>query len=99
MSERDCTGGVLDDVRWERGRQERLKLSGKFPMTCADEGITNAERYTILGEEFGEVGHEVNEAIGNPAKLDEVKLRAELVQVAAVCVAWCEAIDRGGAGL
>ncbi len=30
------------------------------------------------------------------AETDSIKLRAELVQVAAVCVAWIEAIDRRG---
>lgn len=38
---------------------------------------------------------EVHEAF---AESDPVKLRAELVQVAAVAVAWCEAIDRRASG-
>ena len=40
----------------------------------------------ILGEEVAEAFDEINE--------DEVALRADLVQVAAVCVAWIQAIDR-----
>lgn len=41
----------------------------------------------ILAEEFFEA----------LAETEPAKLRAELVQVAAVCVAWCEAIDKRGA--
>ena len=44
--------------------------------------MTNAEKYTVLGEEFGEVGHELNEAIGPGKKVDARSLRAELIQVA-----------------
>ena len=90
----DC---VLADIRNERWRQDKLKKDGKFPYTCADDGLTNAERFLVLAEDFGEVSHELNEAIG--ATLARDKLRAELIQVAAVCVAWCEAIDAGGGNL
>lgn len=41
----------------------------------------------ILGEEVGEVAKALNEQ--EPIE----NLRAELVQVAAVCVAWIEALD------
>jgi len=88
---------VLDAIDSERSRQERLKADGKFAHSCADAGISNAERFLVLAEEFGEVGHELNEAIGEGRILNMTKLRTELVQVAAVCVAWCEAIDAGRA--
>ena len=42
----------------------------------------------ILTEETGEVAKEVNEE-------DRVKMRAELVQVAAVALNWIKALDRG----
>lgn len=46
-------------------------------------------RYVVLGEEYGEVGNALLEQRDRAGEL-----RAELVQVAAVAVAWIEAIDR-----
>jgi NTP pyrophosphatase (non-canonical NTP hydrolase) len=69
---------VLDDVRKERRRQE-------FKW-----GVQNHNDYkwsAILTEETGEVAKAALEK-----KLDE--LIVELVQVAAVAVAWVEAIER-----
>jgi hypothetical protein len=86
---------VLEDVRDERYRQERLKKEGKFDTTCADQ-MRDCERLTVLAEEFGEVSREVCTEMGvNAASNDRrtFNLRAELIQTAAVCVAWVEAID------
>jgi len=88
---------VLVRVERERQRQEALRVAGKFAFTCADAGMTNAERFMVLAEEFGEVAHELNEGIGDGRSVSLERLRTELVQVAAVCVAWCEAIDGGRA--
>lgn len=103
-------GDVLQEVHAERLRQDQLKAGGKFNWTCADlestrgkrRDITHAERLTVLSEEVGEAAREVMEAIiagdkgDGPEQVARVKaLRKELVQVAAVCVAWCEAIDKG----
>jgi len=85
--------GALADVSNERYRQERLKYDGRFTYTCADSEMTDPERLAVLVEEVGEAGHEVNEGIGDHAKLDRAKLRKELVQVAAVAVAWIEELD------
>lgn len=91
------TGEVLELVKRERERQEKLRRQGKFAHTCAGPGMSNAERFLVLAEEFGEVGHELNEGIGDGRIVNMTKLRTELVQLAAVCVAWCEAIDAGKA--
>lgn len=104
------TDHVLNEVRSERQRQDRLKASGKFLWTCADNealrnklerAITNAEKLAVLAEEFGEAACEVTEEIigrdrGDVTHADKSveRLRKELVQVAAVCVAWVEAIDK-----
>jgi len=52
-----------------------------------------ADYYTILGEEFGEVGKAICES-----KLQKIvhprEVRKELVQLAAVAVAMVEAFDR-----
>jgi NTP pyrophosphatase (non-canonical NTP hydrolase) len=84
---------ILDDVSAERERQEHLKAMGKFPHTPADVGaMTAPEILAVLAEEFGEVAMLVSDAIaGRP--LDPGHLREELVQVAAVCVAWVEGLD------
>lgn len=84
---------VLEDVESERKRQEQLKAAGRFKFTCADKDMTHLECLAVLGEEFGETAHEVNETIGGHRELDLEKLRKELIQVAAVCVAWAEKID------
>jgi len=51
---------------------------------------TPAAWYTILGEEFGEIGHAINEG-------DLPNYREELIQTAAVCIAMLESIDRQSA--
>jgi hypothetical protein len=78
---------VLRDVAVERQHQEHLKLAGKFRFTCADRGLSDPERLAILAEEFGEVARDVVERGEG--------LRRELIQIAAVCVAWIERLDAG----
>ncbi|NBW23500.1 MAG: hypothetical protein EBR82_87720 [Caulobacteraceae bacterium] len=80
------THDVLIDVAAERLRQEGLKASGKFPATCADD-IPAASKFAILVEEVGEVARAINDG-------DPEHMREELVQVAAVAVAWVEALSR-----
>jgi NTP pyrophosphatase (non-canonical NTP hydrolase) len=84
--------GVMAAVSHERDRQERLKADGRFAYTCADAGIDGFARFAILLEEVGEVARALNEA-----DIDGPNLRAELLQVAAVAVAWVEGIDHDGA--
>jgi hypothetical protein len=93
--------GVMLEVIRERFRQEDLKVEGKFRWTCADVRdpngvvICNPDRLTVLAEEFGEVSHVVcDEMTHGSLPDDEDKLRTELIQVAAVAVAWVEAIDK-----
>lgn len=72
---------VLAAVLAECLRQNRLKDEGKFDYTCADPELSQHECFAVLGEEFGEVARELNEG---PTK----NLIDELIQVAAVAVAW-----------
>ncbi len=104
------TDHVLNEVRDERQRQEQLVKAGKFLWTCAanealrnklERSITNAEKLAVLAEEFGEAAREVTEEIIGRDRGDTMhaersieRLRKELVQVASVCVAWVEAIDK-----
>ena len=75
---------VLAEVGRERSRQEQLKAKGKFTYTCADAEMPDGQRLAVLVEEVGEVARAMNDGKG---------LREELIQVAAVAVAWVEAID------
>ena len=92
---------IYEDIADERARQERLRKSGKFLHTCASPDFTafsHFGRVTVLGEEFGEVCRaaldveKVAEGRDDPTTA-LAKLRAELVQAAAVAVAYIEAID------
>ena len=81
--DRRPTLDVLGRVGDERDRQERLVLVGKFSQTCADPEMPTDLKLACLGEEFGEVCR---------ALLGEGDLRTELVEVAAVAVAWAESL-------
>lgn len=92
---------ILRDIAGERDHQDRKWGVQKHPDGtddgCEAKNRADAARYVadtkvgrneltwwdILREEVFEAGAEV----------DRTKLRAELVQVAAVCVAWVEDID------
>lgn len=87
---------VLREVLCERERQEELCRAGKFPATAADPARTDFEKLAILTEEVGEVARALCEA-GGATDVQSEGLRRELVQVAAVAVAWVEAIDRRAA--
>jgi len=80
----------LEAVGQEIERQTSLKASGRFQYTVSDPEMNDFERLAVLGEEFGEVSHEVNETIGNHRSLDILRIKKELIQVAAVAVAWFE---------
>lgn len=85
--DRRATLAELERVGAERDQQERLVLTGKFSRTCADPDAPDAERFAVLGEEQGEVAKAWLEH--GPTSRE---LRDELIQVAAVAVAWAEAI-------
>jgi NTP pyrophosphatase (non-canonical NTP hydrolase) len=78
---------VLHEVEAERARQDEK---------WGEQNCHDFEWVSILAEEVGEAAAEANEANFHFGKNrgDFTKLRAELVQVAAVAVAWIEAIDR-----
>lgn len=75
---------VLVDVSNERRRQEQLVEDGKFPWTCANLLAPDAYKLAVLVEEVGEVA--------TALVVDQSNLRLELIQVAAVAVAWAEAL-------
>lgn len=84
------------DIRFEVQRQDDLARSGKFGGTHVMPGGTDDGRLRVLVEEVGEVATELNEAdIAGVPRTEN--LRKELVQTAAVCLAWVAAIDEGRA--
>lgn len=85
------TTDVLALVHAERERQEELQRTGAFAFTCAASDIYDNSKLAVLVEEVGEVARVLCEAVNND-ELDEVKLREELVQVAAVAVSWVESL-------
>lgn len=86
---------IFGDIIEERIRQERLKREGKFLHTCADPNMLSSEKYLVLAEETGEVARAVLNLQGfsRDYGADLGKVRTELLQVAAVAVAWMEFID------
>jgi NTP pyrophosphatase (non-canonical NTP hydrolase) len=76
----------------ERRLQDRYRDEGRFAYTCASPELSAIEKLTIVAEEFGEVAHEVNEGIGPNREVNVEKLRKELIQTAAVAVAWVESL-------
>lgn len=81
---------ALDEIH----RQDQLARAGKFGGTHIMPGGTDDGRLRVLVEEVGEAAKELNEAdiqgVGRTSNL-----RKELVQVAAVAIAWVAAIDDG----
>lgn len=101
-------GDVIEKVYRERLRQSELMRAGKFKWTCAILGIPYDRKLAVLAEEFGEVSKQVvehgitadkykDEGVVMPRHRERYfreRLRKELIQVAAVCVAWVESLDQ-----
>jgi hypothetical protein len=86
-----ATCDVLGEVNRERLRQDQLKGEGRFTHTCADD-MPLGEKLAMLVEEVGEVSRCVLEMGGKANDKHGRDLRKELIQVAAVAVAWAESI-------
>lgn len=84
------TDHVLTEIHRERIRQDELKREGRFRYTLADNGMDDAEKLACIAEEIGEVGRAI---LGRKMLVrDGGDLRKELVQVAALAVAWIESL-------
>lgn len=68
-------------VRAERDRQD-----SKFGPHGGMNAYNDGERLCVLAEEFGEVARALNDS-------DFPNLQDELVQTAAVCIAWLETLE------
>ena len=69
----------------ERRRQEFLKSQGRFTHTCAD-AMPESMKLAVLAEEFGEIARAVCER-------DWENMKEEIIQTAAVLVAWAESLE------
>jgi hypothetical protein len=86
------TFGILSEIHAERDRQEKLREEGRFTHTCASPDLPDATKLAILVEEVGEAARAVIEKGRHANDVHGVELRKELIQVAAVAVAWSEAL-------
>jgi NTP pyrophosphatase (non-canonical NTP hydrolase) len=82
---------IAELIADERDRQEGKARAGEFAWTCSDPDVSHEQRLAVLVEEVGEVARAVLGASG--AVSDGGNLRRELVEVAAVAVAWLEAME------
>lgn len=89
------TFSVLREIMEERIRQDGLKAEGRFKYTCADIEMTNLQRLTVLLEEVGEAARAALEMhnLSNDVHGLRHGLRKEMIQVAAVAVAFVEGLD------
>ena len=83
---------IIFFIMQERSRQNELKQRGDFPYTCADTEMLQSERLAVLVEEVGEVSRALLNAgqLSNDSSPKE--LRTELIQCAAICIAWLESL-------
>jgi hypothetical protein len=88
---------VFARIADERLRQQRLLAEGRFNYSAAQPCTCNFRKYVILGEEIGEVAQALDRlenghtaAVRNAGRAE---LREELIQVAAVAVAWLESME------
>jgi hypothetical protein len=88
------TMAVLEEVFQERERQEQLLADGEHRFTCASRLASEGDKLAVLGEEFGEVSKEIYEC---ERPHHRKRLRTELIQLSACCVAFAESLtDREG---
>jgi len=85
MSVRGLFHPAIVEVASERERQEALVAEGSLDYTAASPDCPDVLRLAALMEEVGEVARALQDA-------DFEHLAIELVQVAAVAVAWREAL-------
>jgi NTP pyrophosphatase (non-canonical NTP hydrolase) len=89
-----ATSDVLHDVFAERRRQ--IDAWGGSKGDCAQPTTPDTRRLGVLMEEVGEVAELVNNdgILGDRPRLEVVNdMYGELIQVAAVAIAWCEGLS------
>jgi hypothetical protein len=89
---------ILHDVSNERDYQDRMFPPMTTRYALPDPNTPDGWKSAVLMEEVGEAAHEVNEMHlhrdSMARQATRLRLRDELIQVAAVAVAWIEALDK-----
>lgn len=84
---------IVEMIWSERQRQRRLLRENKIAFTCASPIVDARRKFRVLAEEIGEVAEAIDTVERAPraarAEADH-ELTAEIVQVAAVAIAWLE---------
>lgn len=85
---------ILKDIADERQRQDYLKSIGRFKYTLADDGLSDAIKLACIMEEVGEIARNILASAGKMTDGDPTPAAQykELMQIAALCVAWMEAL-------
>jgi hypothetical protein len=78
-------------IRREREHQRDLFRRGRISFDVASPIIDVRRKFRVLAEEVGEVAHAIDQVENHGMVASNIKL--ELIQVAAVCVAWLESME------
>lgn len=84
---------VITLIHQERDRQNALVAEGDIPWNCSTIKVNPASKLCVLVEEIGEVAEAVLMLHDGFTVMRREHLVTELVQVAAVCVGWMEALE------
>lgn len=83
----------FDKIHAERERQEKLFRDGINTFNVASPTPDVKRKLRVLTEEVGEVAKAIDKLERINCMTNHRNLREELVQVAAVCVAWLESME------
>jgi NTP pyrophosphatase (non-canonical NTP hydrolase) len=82
----------IAEIAAERDRQNELFRTGKIQFSCSSETVDLLRKLRVLVEEVGEVAEAVDRVERRVANSRQ-HLISELIQVAAVAVAWLESLE------
>ena len=83
---------VFTRITAERERQNILLRQGKLLFNCSSPVVDPRRKLRVIVEELGEVAQAVDWLEASESKANREHLIEELIQVAAVAVAWLEAL-------
>lgn len=85
---------VFERIANERLRQRQLFAERKISFSVSSRIVSAARKFRVLIEEIGEVAQAIDQLEQHPkSKFHRDHLITELVQVAAVAVAWLESLE------
>jgi hypothetical protein len=87
----DARLAVLEDVLEECRNQEARHYEGAVEIVCSDPRVPELRKLPVLAKAFGNLGAELHRS----NRGDKERLYNELIQVAALAVAWAESLKEG----